>query len=58
MAVVGTVKPLEDSSGVFLVFLQGLGNGLIPPVLLGLRSVCSGSRAGVCPGWAFAGLRC
>lgn len=56
--LVGTVMPLEESSGVFLLFRQALGSGLMPPRLLRLRWVCSGSRAGVCPGWAFAGLRC
>lgn len=56
LAVVGTAKPLEESSGVLLLFLQGLGSAG-PPQGSPVRWGCSGSRAGLCPGWAFAGPR-
>lgn len=33
--LVGTVMPLEESSGVLLLFRQALGGGLMPPGSLG-----------------------
>lgn len=48
LAVVGTAKPLEESSGVLLLFLQGLG-GACPPQ--GSPGCGGGARGHV---WGFA----
>lgn len=55
LAVVGTVKPLEEPCRVFLLFLQGLGSGLIPPrppwAAVGVLGFTCGSLPGVGVYW-------
>ena len=55
LAVVGTVKPPAELSGVFLLFLQGLGAGLMPPrapwAAVGVLGFTCGSLPGVGVCW-------